>query len=281
MTRMLIPVSEGLKQSPGLALEKKILHFLADVFSRSRVVSDKSVYISQKVKDRTVLDLGCVGLFALFGESRKETWLHSVICQEAKVCLGVDCMEEETRVLQEQGWNIICQDITKMELGQTFQTVVAADVIEHLTNFDGFFQSVARHLAPEGELIISTPNPLGFVHSFYTAVRGRPLVHPDHNCWFDPKCLIQLAQRYGFVPVELAWIRNSWLPSYFLLHGTDTFGVFDFFTGYWSPAPTWLRFLRAGLQRIVLSPLNLLLRCLCLRKYMSSDYVMVFRRESQ
>lgn len=267
--------------APGIVLESKVLGHLYKVMNESINVPNKTSFLLKRVHGKSVLDVGCVGHSLAISEKQKEHWLHAQISRSASYCLGVDLLKAETEALRSQGWNLICIDFTKVDLGKKFDVIVAADLIEHLVDFDGFFRSVARHIADNGELVISTPNPLGFSQFFYTGLRGSPLVNPDHTCWFDPKTLIQLAGRYGFVPESLAWVRNSWKPSYFLLHGLGRFGLSDFFTGFWSPAPTWLRWARGILQQVILAPLNWIPRLLSIRKYWGSDFILVLKKSAK
>jgi len=262
--------------TPGIGMEREMLGHMRRLLAGARVVRGKVDYILEKVEGKSVLDLGCVGHSLALSEQR-EDWLHAAISRRAKSCLGVDLLQAETAELRRRGWDILCGDITEMDLGRTFDVLVAADVIEHLTDFDGFFKTAARHMAPGGALLVSTPNPLGLSHFFYTGLRGMPFLNPDHTCWFDPKALAQLALRYGFFPEELAWVRGSWRPGEFLLNGVGGFGVYDFFTGRWSPTTKGRRWVRAGLQKIVFAGVNVLARAFLRRRYWSSDFVMCLR----
>ena len=62
----------------------------------------------------------------------------------------------------------------------SFDLVVAFEVIEHLEDWRGFLQEACRVLAPAGQLIVSTPNKL-----YYTASRGAQGVNPFHVHEFE------------------------------------------------------------------------------------------------
>jgi len=57
----------------------------------------------------------------------------------------------------------------------SFELVVAFEVIEHLENWRGFLQEARRVLAPNGQLVVSTPNKL-----YYTESRGPHGANPFH-----------------------------------------------------------------------------------------------------
>jgi SAM-dependent methyltransferase len=57
----------------------------------------------------------------------------------------------------------------------SFHLVVAFEVIEHLENWRGFLEEARRVLAPNGQLVVSTPNKL-----YYTESRGPHGANPFH-----------------------------------------------------------------------------------------------------
>jgi SAM-dependent methyltransferase len=59
--------------------------------------------------------------------------------------------------------------------GGSFDLVVAFEVIEHLENWRGFLLEARRVLAPNGQLVVSTPNKL-----YYTESRGPHGANPFH-----------------------------------------------------------------------------------------------------
>jgi ubiquinone biosynthesis O-methyltransferase len=59
--------------------------------------------------------------------------------------------------------------------GGSFDLVVAFEVIEHLENWRGFLEEARRVLAPNGQLVVSTPNKL-----YYTESRGPHGANPFH-----------------------------------------------------------------------------------------------------
>jgi SAM-dependent methyltransferase len=64
--------------------------------------------------------------------------------------------------------------------GGCFDLVVAFEVIEHLTDWRAFLAETRRVLAPNGQLVVSTPNRL-----YYTESRGPRGANPFHVHEFD------------------------------------------------------------------------------------------------
>ena len=120
-------------------------------------------------------------------------------------------MPEEIAKINSNGYDVIFGDVTKpLNITEKFDVIVAGDLLEHLTNFEGFFSNCKMLLKPEGILIITTPNPFFFGEFHYVAFKKNFVVNPEHTCWIDPQCLLQLSERFGFRIKEIAYIKISW-----------------------------------------------------------------------
>jgi SAM-dependent methyltransferase len=168
---------------------------------------NKQDWIIPFVKDKKVLDLGCVQ--HNLAKTEKSGWLHGVICKHAESALGVDYMEYQVAVLKKQGYDVVCANVETMELGDKFEVIVAGDIIEHLSNCGKFMERVYEHLAPGGLFLLSTPNPVHFLRFVQLLARGRVGANLEHTCWFPPQVLNQLAGRYGFEIVDVAYVNDS------------------------------------------------------------------------
>lgn len=103
-------------------------------------------------KKRTVLELGC-------GEGIGST----ILAEEALSYMGVDLDEAAIHSAND---NLVSDKFTFLYedfMGKTFgsfQTVVSLDVVEHIYSEHEalYFETICRNLAPEGIVIIGTPN---------------------------------------------------------------------------------------------------------------------------
>lgn len=192
-------------------------------------VADRMQVIRRFVESRAVLDVGCVDSRpAREGTrsriERKPDLLYQQILQLNPDTLGLDIDEAGIRMLVERGHQAVCANVETMDLGRRFDTIVAGEIIEHLENPGRFLRNMHRHLQPGGVLILSTPNPFYAAQAWKIWRHGRPSVHEDHTCWFDPVTLGQLLQRTGFIVSEGYWVQppgrsiKTWghlLRSYF------------------------------------------------------------------
>jgi 2-polyprenyl-3-methyl-5-hydroxy-6-metoxy-1,4-benzoquinol methylase len=56
--------------------------------------------------------------------------------------------------LRERGYNAVAGDACSVDLGQKFEVVVAGEIIEHVENPGALVRNLARHVAPNGKLIL-------------------------------------------------------------------------------------------------------------------------------
>ncbi len=172
-----------------------------------QLTDSKFARILQLCEGKEVLDCGCLG-GRLDDVSEMHTTSHYQIAKVSKLCVGVDIVAEEVERRRAIGYDIRVADVETMKLGKTFDIVVAADLIEHLSNPGAFLDRAREHLRPGGLLCLVTPNPWS-TNSVAKSILGVEVrVNPEHTCWYDPVTLRQLVQRHGFEPVE--WYRQDY-----------------------------------------------------------------------
>jgi len=152
------------------------------------------------VKGDTVLDFGAVQHD--IENTDKQTWLHQHMVDNFDIVIGVDRLKAEVNTLNERGYDFVTADVTDVRIERTVDTVVAGEIIEHLSNPGDMIASAAAHLDTGGRLIITTPNPWAFPW-LRDAMSGEMDPNPEHTTWFGPTVLKQLVQRYGFEAVEV------------------------------------------------------------------------------
>ena len=173
------------------------------------VYRNNIAWIIEFIEGKKVLDLGCVQ--HNLSKANDPDWLHRILVKHAKSVLGVDYLKKEVSALKLQGYNIVCANVEKMELGDDFEVIVAGDLIEHLSNFGHFMERIAKHLdLDEGIFLLTTPNPVNILRFVRVLFSGRAGANPEHTCWFTEKVLGQLAKRYGFKILDVAYVDDSY-----------------------------------------------------------------------
>ena len=171
-------------------------------------------YVIERSRGKDVLDIGCVQHNPENYKSRY--WLHGAIKQVANRVVGLDVYEVGIRYLSERGFDVRAGDAQNFDIGEKFDVIVAGDVIEHLTNADGFLRSCLRHLSEDGCILVSTPNPWYWRHVVKAGLFARVGVNAEHTHWLCPVTLSQLAGRYGLGTSEIEfgsrYLRDRMMP---------------------------------------------------------------------
>jgi len=171
---------------------------------------DREAFVEERCRGKVVLDMGCIRHCAE-AAINNSNWLHAKIKSVAEKTVGVDFLPREIEKLKAHGYDIVLGDVTKpLPISDRFDIIVAGDLIEHLTNFTGFFENCSRLLKSNGEIVVSTPNPFYCGEFHFVALKGNYLINPEHTCWIDPQALNQLSQRFGFVISEIHFIKKTW-----------------------------------------------------------------------
>ena len=146
------------------------------------------------VKGPSVLDVGCTGHEVELGSPR---WLHGRLRERFPTVVGIDISEENIAALHRQGFgNVYVQSAETFELGQTFDTIVAGEMIEHLSNPGLFLEHARAHLKPAGRLVLTTPHPFCLLDITYALLKfPKTCQNRQHTCWFCPQTMKELAQR--------------------------------------------------------------------------------------
>ncbi len=157
-------------------------------------VPNRLRYLMQLVAGKNVLDVGVVEHFS--SARQRAFWLHGHLAKAAASCLGVDVLAEGIETLRQEGWNVLAADITKIDLGQRFDLIVAGELIEHLGDPQGLFRTAFTHLQSGGRLVITTPNPY-FLGNVLRHIRGRGKDSVDHATLLFPAGVAEMAEREG------------------------------------------------------------------------------------
>jgi len=126
-------------------------------------------FAARLARGKRVLDAGCG---AGYGSAELARTAESVV--------GVDRAPEAIEFARAHYalHNLVFEEASCESLphaGGSFELVVAFEVIEHLGNWRSFLEETRRVLAPNGQLVVSTPNKL-----YYTESRGPHGANPFH-----------------------------------------------------------------------------------------------------
>lgn len=164
-------------------------------------------HITSYCREQRVLDIGCYGDRTSYDHP---LWLHGHILDVASGAVGIDINEVGVKELQKDGYDVRHENAEDFDLEDSFDIVIAAEVIEHLTNPSGFLNSVEDHLTDEGSLVITTPN----LHSLFTlgAYLSPFYSEEEHSIGFTSSILKNLLTRCGWTVESLELVTHEDIP---------------------------------------------------------------------
>lgn len=153
------------------------------------------------VSNKDVLHLGAGGGDA--GRPGKPGWFHGWLDKQSTNCVGLDIDKSAVDTATDLGFDLYQSDVQKFNLSQSFDVVVAPNIIEHLCCPGGMLECAREHLRPDGCLVLTTPRPN---IPWWTAQAiingGDPEPHPEHTMWLGPSTLRELLSRKSFEVTE-------------------------------------------------------------------------------
>jgi ubiquinone/menaquinone biosynthesis C-methylase UbiE len=162
-------------------------------------------FIKDACRGRKVLHLGCTNWPYTTEALENNSLLHLELDGLASELWGLDFDQEGLDILAEKGiTNLYQADLEKLEelgIDETFEVIVAGEMIEHLNNPGLFLRGIQRFMNAETSLLITTVNAYCGFRMLYYALRGKggaaEPVHPDHVAYYSYSTLSLLVKRAG------------------------------------------------------------------------------------
>lgn len=157
-------------------------------------VEDIDFVYQHYFKGLSVLDIGVVA--HVVERSQDANWRHGNIRRVASHTVGIDILENAVNKLMQNGYDVRLVDATSdVDIGERFDRVMIGDVIEHVDNPVALLRFAARHLAENGLIICTTPNPFFIEHLMEVVRNGILIPNAEHVSWITPANALELAYR--------------------------------------------------------------------------------------
>lgn len=165
---------------------------------------DRDEAILDAARGRRVLHLGCVGNTDLRSDERVRlagTTLHWKLSAEAEV-VGVDYSADVIEEYRRQNifHNIVPGNVEllrEVKLLGLFDVVVAADIIEHLSNPGALLEGIKLFCHDKSRILITTPNAFG-LPNFIRFSLGHFRDGEEHVMTFNFDNIHNLLKRHGY-----------------------------------------------------------------------------------
>ncbi len=167
---------------------------------------DREEYIQRLSKGKKVLHFGFLDSPFCEEKIRNGELLHLKIKKVASYLCGLDINLPALQIYREktkdENNSIFDLDNDFEEspiLLKNYDLILLPEVLEHLENPGRALKNLYRLLIlnPGSKLCITVPNAF-FAGSFFAAMNGNEVVHPDHNYYFSPITLRNLLSKTGF-----------------------------------------------------------------------------------
>lgn len=163
-------------------------------------------FIKQLCKGRKTLHLGCANSPFTVESVQNRSLLHFELLDSASELHGFDNDMSAIEILRSNGIQNLHQanleNLPDIRFEETFDVVIAGEVIEHLSNPGAFLTGVQRFLRHDGILVVTTINAycaFRFAMNAISGKRGRnEPVHPDHTAYYSYATLKLLLERHNF-----------------------------------------------------------------------------------
>ncbi len=161
--------------------------------------------ISKYCRGKKVLHLGCADSPYTQTAIEAGSLLHFELEKIAGELYGFDFDDASLNILRERGsTNLYVADLEHLEnteLDETFDVIVAGEMIEHLNNPGLFLDGIKRFMDGNTRLLVTTINAYCGMRFFRYGLtkrygRNEP-VHPDHVAYYSYSTLSLLLNRHG------------------------------------------------------------------------------------
>lgn len=153
---------------------------------------------------KKVLHLGCTNYPYTLDAIKNNMLLHFSLEKIASGVYGFDYDQEGIDILVEHGsTNLFRADLEHLDdvsLDETFDVIIAGEVIEHLNNPGLFLEGIKRFMHRDTKLVITTVNAYCGMRFLIYGLRGKggrnEPVHPDHIAYYSYSTLGHLLARH-------------------------------------------------------------------------------------
>ena len=160
-------------------------------------------FIKEISRGKKVLHLGCTNYPYTREAIDNDMLLHFELEKVAAELYGFDYDQAGLDIIKSAGAkNLYRADLERLadvELDETFDVIIAGEMIEHLSNPGLFLKGVRRFMNERTELVITTINAYCAFRFIIYGLRGKggknEPVHPDHVAYYSFKTLKLVLER--------------------------------------------------------------------------------------
>lgn len=156
-------------------------------------------FINKNIK---VLDLGCIGGTSLDYTQSK---LHKYIKSKTSNVTGIDINKKQIKELKDP--TIIFGNVENFTHNKKYDLIIVGNIIEHLTNINGFMKSIKKHSKKTTKILLFTPNAYSIINFIGILFRGKRRICKEHYSWYSLETLQHLIFSYNFKIIKYSFVQ--------------------------------------------------------------------------
>lgn len=200
-------------------------------------------FIKKLCTGKKVLHLGCANCPYTQDSIDNDMLLHFGLAKISGELYGFDFDQPGIDILNANGsknlYRVDLEKLNEVPLNETFDVIVAGEMIEHLNNVGLFLDGIKRFMNADTRLLLTTINAYCGMRFLWYGLRGKrglqEPVHPDHVAYYSYSTLSVLLKRHSLTVDEFLFYdigtehrpHNRW----FLNAAND---IFTFFAPQWA-----------------------------------------------
>lgn len=187
-------------------------------------IIERDIWLLERCQNKKVLHLGCTDYPVTQSKFNQQQLLHPKLCTVAHQVIGIDNNQSGIELMSKLMPKevLIVHDAENLENctaihNQQFDVIVAADILEHLSNIGLFLNGVRSLLHAHNRLLLTTPQAFSIKRFLPMLFLGWEHVHQDHIAYFSVSTLSSLLSRYGLEIEEVysfQWRASHWLNKF-------------------------------------------------------------------
>jgi hypothetical protein len=176
-----------------------------NVISREKVITDI-------IKNKDVIHIGCSDHIQVINEKiRNNIWLHKLISENAKSCIGIDIDKESIEFIKNKlGYKNVFQgdiltDVCEKIMLNKWDYAVFGEIIEHLDDPVNFLKVFKTKYGKNVSKFIITVPSIYNKRQFANMMNFREVINSDHRYWFTPYTITKILVSAGYNPEKISY----------------------------------------------------------------------------
>jgi hypothetical protein len=200
---------EVLKYLKGEAFKTSLF---VDIGKTKHKIVSREGAITEMIKGQNVIHIGCSDHIPVINQKiSNNTWLHKLISDNAKHCVGIDIDRESIEYIKkETGFqnvyhgNILIDTFDSIN-ERNWDYVVFGEIVEHLDNPVNFLKIFKERYGEKVAKFIITVPSIYNIHQFKNMMNYLEIINSDHRFWFTPYTISKVLVSAGYNPEKITY----------------------------------------------------------------------------